>query len=101
MDMIHIPKCGDYEFIMTTRCEFLGWPEGYALTKADLKYVGDFLWKDMICRYRAFYHLIINRGPENKGFVEVLIKHISIYRLRISVYNSKVNGGIKGNYNDI
>ena len=33
--------------------------------------------------------------------IEVLIKRISIYRLRISTYNLKANGGIKGNYNDI
>ena len=38
-----MPKYGDYEFIITTRYEFLGWLEGYVLTKANLKYIGDFL----------------------------------------------------------
>ena len=38
-----MPKYGDYEFIITTRYEFSGWPEGYILTKADLKHMGDFL----------------------------------------------------------
>ena len=96
-----MPKYGPYEFIMTTRYDFLGWPEGSILIKADLKHVGDFLWKDMIYRHKAFHHLIINRGPKNKGFIEVLIKRVGIYRLYISTYNSKANGGIKGNYNDI
>src|SRR6266516_7798696 len=96
-----MPKYGDYKFIITTRCEFLGWPEGYALTKADSKYVGDFLWRDMVYRHKAFYRLIINRGLKNKGFIKVLIKRISIYRLRISTYNSKANRGIKGNHNDM
>ena len=99
--MIHIPKYNNYEFIMTTRYKFLRQPEGYALTKADSKYIGDFLQKDIIYRHKAFYHLIINRGLENKGFIEVLIKRVGIYRLRISVYNLKANGGIKGNHNDI
>ena len=55
----------------------------------------------MICRHKAFYRLIINGGPENKGFIKVLIKRVGIYRLRIFTYNSKANGGIKGNHNDI
>ena len=55
----------------------------------------------MIYRYKAFHHLIINGGLKNKGFIEVLIKRVGIYRLRIFAYNSKVNGGIKGNHNDI
>ena len=96
-----MPKYSDYEFIITTRYEFLRWPERYALTKADLKHMGDFLWKDMIYRHKAFYRLIINRGPKNKGFVEALIKRVGIYRLYISTYNSKANRGIKGNYNNI
>ena len=96
-----MPKYGDYEFIVTARYKFLGWPEGYALTKADSKYVGDFLQRDMVYRYKAFYRLIINRGLKNKGFIKVLIKRVSIYRLRIFTYNSKANKGIKGNYNNI
>ena len=101
IDVVHMFKCGDCEFIVTAQCEFLGWLEGYTFTKADSKYVGDFLWRDVVCRYRAFYRLIIDGGPENKGFIKVLIKRVSIYRLYISAYNSKANGGIKGNYNNI
>ena len=99
--MIHIPKYGDYEFIITIWYEFLGWPEGYILIKADSKHVGDFLWRDMVCRHKAFHRLIIDRGLKNKGFIKVLTKRVSIYRLRISTYNSKANRGIKGNHNDI
>ena len=96
-----MPKCGDCEFIVTARCEFSGWPEGCALTKADSKHVGDFLWRDVVCRHGAFHRLIIDGGPENKGFVEALTKRVGIYRLRISAYNSKANGGIEGNHNDM
>ena len=74
-----MPKCGDYKFIMTARCEFLGWPERYTLTKADSKHVGDFLWRDIVCRHKAFYRLIIDRGPKNKGFIKVLTKRVGIY----------------------
>ena len=96
-----MPKYGDYEFIITTRYEFLGWPERYVLTKADSKHVGDFLWRDIVYRHKAFYRLIIDGGLKNKGFVKVLTKRVSIYRLYIYTYNSKANKGIKGNYNDI
>ena len=101
IDVVHMPKCGDYEFIITTWYKFSGWPEGYVLTKADSKHVGDFLWRDIVCRYKAFYRLIIDGGPKNKRFIKVLIKRISIYQLRIFTYNSKANRGIKGNHNDI
>src|SRR5256885_7552480 len=43
IDVVYMPKYGDYEFIITTRYEFLGWLEGYVLTKADSKHVEDFL----------------------------------------------------------
>ena len=55
----------------------------------------------MVYRHKAFYRLIIDGGPKNKGFVKVLIKRVGIYRLYISTYNSKANKSIKGNHNDI
>src|SRR6266516_1583411 len=55
----------------------------------------------MICRHKAFHHLIINGGPENKGYIKDLTNRVGIYRLRISTYNLKANGGIEGNHNDM
>ena len=55
----------------------------------------------MIYRHKAFHHLIIDGGPENKGYVEDLTNRVGIYRLRISTFNLKANGGIEGNHNNI
>src|SRR6266516_4106482 len=55
----------------------------------------------MIYHHKAFYRLIIDGGPKNKGFIEALTKRVGIYRLRISTYNSKANRGIEGNHNDM
>ena len=63
--------------------------------------MADFLWKDVICRYKAFYQLAINNRPENKRYIEELTNRVGINQLRISAYNSKVNRGIEGNYNNI
>jgi hypothetical protein len=58
-----------------------GYLEARALRNADSKSVTKFLYKDVLCRYRYFYSLIVNGGPENARFVVNLANNYSIRRI--------------------
>jgi len=75
--------------------------EAYVLLKATLALVVKFLIEDVICRYGVFGVLVVDKGLKNKKYVKAFADIYSIYRVVISVYNSKVNSMIEKGHRPI
>ena len=57
--------------------------------------VAKFLWEDIVCCYRCFGKLVINKGPENKGYVTAFIAKYRIKQVQVFAYYLPTNKIIK------
>jgi hypothetical protein len=74
------------------RDDLSGWVEARALRSANSEAVAAFLYEDVICRHGVFEKVVMDGGPENKGFVPVLTNKYGIKRVVVSAYHPEANG---------
>jgi hypothetical protein len=77
---------GGYRYLIITRDDFLDWVKARPLVNPNSKMIIKFFWKDVVCRYRYFGKLIIDRDSENKDLVEAFTRRYDIKRIQISTY---------------
>ncbi len=87
-----MPNNSGKKALVVAREDLSRWPKVRALSYATVEEVVDFIWEEIICRYRVFGRLVINRGPKNQGIAAAFVKKYSIKHIQISAYNSKVVG---------
>jgi hypothetical protein len=87
--------CEGKNYLVVAREDLGGWPEAQALSSVTLAAVAKFLWEDVVCRHRCFRRLVVNRGPENKGYVTAFAKKYSIEQVQVSAYHPPTNGMIE------
>jgi hypothetical protein len=95
LDVVRMPECRGKKYLVMARCDLSGWPEGRALRSADSESVAAFLWEDIICRHGIFGKLVVDGGPENKGWVKILAEKYGIARVTVSPYHAPANGMIE------
>jgi len=76
-----MPSCKGKNYLVVARDDFSGWVEARALLSANLAAIADFLWEDVVCRYRCFRRLVVDRGLKNKGWVKAFTKKYGIKRV--------------------
>jgi hypothetical protein len=70
--------CEGKNYLVVAQEDLSGWPEAQALLSATLAVVTKFLWEDVVCCYRCFRRLVVNKGLKNKGYVTAFAKKYSI-----------------------
>ena len=50
LDVIYMPPCKGYQFLVIARCDLSGWVEAKPLRTFSSRAVAHFLWEDVICR---------------------------------------------------
>ena len=73
--------CKGKNYLVVARDNLSGWVEARALLSANSAAIADFLWEDVVCCYRCFKRLVVNGGPENKGWVKAFTKKYGIKRV--------------------
>jgi len=81
LDVIYMPPCKGKNYLVVARDDLSGWVEARALSSANLAAIADFLWEDVVCRHGCFRRLVVNGGPENKGWVKAFTKKYGIKRV--------------------
>lgn len=71
LDVVYMPPCEGYRFLVVARCDLSGWVEAKTLRTLFSRAV-DFLWEDVICRHGCFGKLVIDGGSKNKDAVAEL-----------------------------
>ena len=101
LDVVHLPNCRGYKYLVVARDDLSGWPEARALRKATSKAIADFLWQEVICRHGVFGKLVVDGGPENKGWLKALTDRYGIHRVVVSAYHAPANGMIERGHKPI
>jgi len=96
-----MPPCKRKNYLVVARDNLSGWVEARALSSANLAAIAEFLWEDVVCRYRCFRRLVVDRGPKNKGWVKAFTKKYRIKRVQVSAYHPPANGMIERGYKPI
>ena len=95
LNIMLMPKAQGYRYIIAARDDLSGAAEGRKLKRATACTVSQFIFEELLCHYGAIAEIITDNGPEVKGATEELLRHHGIPQIRISPYNSQVNGVIE------
>jgi len=101
LDTMHLPVSGGFKYITQARCSLIHYPEYAVLRRETNRTVGEFIFKDLICRYGLLLEIVTDNGPPIIKACEYLTKKYGIKHIRISGYNSRANGIIERSHFDI
>src|SRR5882724_7720140 len=73
-------------------CALSSWPEWHPLRKENEKTLGDFIFEEIPCRWGGVAEIVTHNGPEFVAAAAYLSEKYSIHHIKISPYNSWVNG---------
>jgi hypothetical protein len=96
-----MPLCKGKRYLVVAQEDLSGWVEAKALSKATSAAVAKFLWEDVVCRHGCFGRLVIDGGPENKGYVAAFTAKYGIKRVQVSAYHLPANGMIERGHKPI
>jgi transposase InsO family protein len=101
VDVLYMPKSGNYRYIVVARDDLSRAPEGRALRTLKAREMANFFWEEIICRYGAIGEVVTDNGPEVSAAFANLLERYGIPHIRISPYNSKANGVVERGHIDI
>jgi hypothetical protein len=96
-----MPPCEGKNYLVVAQEDLSGWVEARALSSANSYAVAKFLWEDVVCRYGCFGKLVIDGGPENKGYVAAFTAKYGIKRVQVFAYHLPANGMIERGHKPI
>ena len=95
MFRIHVDSMimpGPYKYFFHGRCATTAWIEGHASKSKTSRTLGDWLYQDILCRWGAVVEIISDNGKPWVAALEYIEKQYHVRHIRISGYNSQVNG---------
>ena len=95
VDVLYMPRAGKYRYIVIARDDLSRAPEGRALRSLKARFMANFFWEEIICRYGAVGEVVTDNGPEVSAAFANLLERYGIPHIRISPYNSKANGVVE------
>jgi hypothetical protein len=98
IDMIKMPDCKGYNYLLVVRDDFSGWVEAKSIKMLTSVKVTKFIYNEIICRHGVFGKLKVNGDSEFKKNVITELKKLGIARTVISAYNIRANSIIKHGY---
>ena len=101
MDSMHMPPSGGFHYIAQGRCSLTHYPEFRLLRKETAKSLGDWIFKDVLCRWGALTEIVSDNGAPYVKALDYLAKRYHIHHIRISGYNSRANGLVERTHFDV
>ena len=95
LDVLFMPVCQGYRYIVAVRDDLSGASEGRALRKLSSRSVANFFWEEILCRYGMVYQVTTDNGPEIQKAFRDLTELYGIPQITISPYNSRANGVVE------
>ena len=86
---------GGYCYLVQGRCSLAYYPEFQMLCKENVRTPGDWIFKDIICRWGSLAEIVTDNGPAILAALNYLAKGYHIRHIRISGYNFCANGLVK------
>jgi len=99
LDVMLMPKCGGYRYVLAARCDLSGWLEARKSTTCSSKSWEKFIWEDIFCRWGAIEIMVTDNGKDIVKAMRTLRSRYGVNHIRISPYNHRANGVIeKGHF---
>jgi hypothetical protein len=98
---MHMPPSGAYKYIVQARCSLSYYPEFRMLRAETTRTLGDWIYKDILCRWGSLREIVTDNGPAFLKAMEYLSKHYHLNHIRISGYNSHANGTVERSHFDV
>ena len=95
VDTMHMPKSGGFKYIVQGHCSLSHYVEFCMLCAETGKTLGDWLFEEVVCRWRGLFEIVLDNGPPFVKTFEYLSRRYHINHIQISGYNSCANGLIK------
>ena len=92
VDVVHMPNgVGERTYLVVARKDVSGWPEARAIRKANAQTVANFLKEDVFARHGCPTSIIVDRGSENKGEVDIICDQLGFKNHLITAYHPPAN----------
>ena len=101
IDMMLMPTVNKFRYIVQACCALSSWPEWRPPKKENEKTLGDFIFEELLCRWGGVAEIVTDNGPAFIAAAGYLAEKYSIYHVKISPYNSQVNGLVEPKHFDI
>ena len=101
MDIMFMPRAGNYRYIVHARCAAISYPEARAITSDSTKVLTDFVFHDILCRWGGIAEIVTDNGAAFVAMAEDLQARYGVASIKISGYNSQANGVIESKHFDL
>jgi hypothetical protein len=101
VDTMYIPRTSGYRYIVQAHCSLSSYPEHWKLCKENGSTIGVFIFKEILCRWGVLEEIITDNGPAFVEALSWLAEQYGIHHIRISPYNSQVNGIVERRHLDV
>jgi hypothetical protein len=101
IDTFLMPRAGSYRYVIHCRCAFSSWPEARATSAETGQIIGDFIFKEILCRWGALAELVTDNGTPLIAALDYIGARYHIHHIRISGYNSRANGLVESKHFDV
>jgi hypothetical protein len=98
---MYMPRASGYHYIIQACCSLSSYPEHQKLQKENRSTIGTFIFEDILCCWGALEEIVTDNGPAFVEALNWLAEQYSIHHIRISPYDSQVNGIVESHNLDV
>jgi hypothetical protein len=96
-----MPPSGAYKYIVQAHCSLSYYPEFCMLRAETARTLGDWIYEDILCRWRSLREIVTDNGPAFLKAMEYLSRRYHLNHIWISGYNSRANGMVERSHFDV
>jgi len=87
-----MPTVNKFCYLVQAGCALLSWPEWHPFWRENKKTLGDFIFKEILCRWGGVTEIVMDNGLAFVAAAAYLSEKYGIHHIKISPYNSQANG---------
>ncbi len=95
IDLMKMPKCAGYEFIVAAKDDLTGITEARALRNKNSAGLAKFFLEQIYYRYGVMGRVVTDNGSELEGAFAEVIKRLGIQHVKMTPYNKTANGVVE------
>jgi len=101
INTMHMTPAGSFHAIVQACCSLTAWPEWHALRTETGHMLGNFIFKEILCRWGSVEEIVTDNGSAFITALDWLASKYSIRHIQISAYNSQANGIVERQHQTI
>ena len=95
IDTMLMPEAKGFRYIIHARCSLTSFPKWMMVRNENFRSITKFIHKHLLCQWGALEIIVTDNAPQYIQAAEYLSEKFHIHHIKISPYNSKVQGPIE------